>query len=32
LYFLRLDFQALVTLFWITVALALASSRLAMSS
>jgi O-antigen ligase len=32
LYFFRLDFQASITLFWVTVALALASSRLAMSS
>ena len=31
LYFFRLDFQAPITLFWLTVALALASSRLAFS-
>ncbi|PJF21336.1 MAG: hypothetical protein CUN56_11590, partial [Phototrophicales bacterium] len=30
LYFFRLDFQPLITLFWLTVALALASSRLAL--
>jgi len=30
LYFFRLDFQASITLFWLTVALALASSRLAL--
>lgn len=31
LYFFRLDFQPLITLFWLTVALALASSRLALA-
>ena len=31
LYFFRLDFQPLITLFWLTVALALASSRLALN-
>jgi hypothetical protein len=30
LYFFRLDFQGSITLFWLTVALALASSRLAL--
>ena len=30
LYFFRLDFQASITIFWIVVALALASSRLSM--
>ncbi len=30
LYYFRLDFQASITLFWLTVALALASSRLAL--
>ena len=32
MYFFRIDFQASVTLFWLTVALALASSRLALAS
>jgi polysaccharide biosynthesis protein PslJ len=32
LYFFRLDFQASITLFWMTVALALASARLARES
>ena len=32
LYFFRLDFHASITLFWLTVALALASSRLALES
>jgi hypothetical protein len=32
LYFFRLDFQASITLFWLTVSLALASSRLALES
>ncbi len=32
LYFFRLDFQASITLFWITVALALASARIARES
>ncbi len=31
LYFFRIDFQAPITLFWLTVALALASSRLALT-
>ncbi|NJO85131.1 MAG: hypothetical protein HC828_21895, partial [Blastochloris sp.] len=31
LYFFRLDFHASITLFWLTVALGLASSRLALS-
>jgi len=32
MYFFRLDFQSPITLFWLTVALALASSRLALAS
>jgi polysaccharide biosynthesis protein PslJ len=32
LYFFRLDFQASITLFWLIIALALASSRLALES